>query len=95
MPRTIEMEPSYSERVTPRRFLDLYSEDPGDIESIRVLPPRIGLPGSYGLIEIKRKTQIFQMIGVGKKIGKTKRYVRGGIGALTKKFKLTSNTKRK
>ncbi|HEY4424199.1 MAG TPA: hypothetical protein VGN10_08330 [Pyrinomonadaceae bacterium] len=94
MPKTIEMEPSYSQRVTPRRYLELYSEDPQDIESVRVLPPRIGLPGSYGLIEIKRKTPIFQLIGSGKKIRKPKRHhlSKGaarlnGIGALTKKLK--------
>lgn len=94
MPKTIEMEPSYSQRVTPGRYLELYSEDPQDIESVRVVPPRIGLPGSYGLIEIKRKTPIFQLIRSGKKIGRTKRQSLskggtrlGGIGALTKKFK--------
>jgi hypothetical protein len=90
MPRTIEMEPSYSEKVTPRRYLELYAEDPQDIESVRVLPPRIGSRGSYGLIEIKRKTPIFQLIGTGKKIGKPKRHYlsrSGVIRPLTKKLK--------
>lgn len=93
MPKTIEMEPSYSQRVTPRRYLELYSEDPQDIESVRVVAPRIGSPGSYGLIEIKRKTPIFQLIGSGRKIDRPKRHLSkgsarlGGIGQLTKKLK--------
>jgi hypothetical protein len=53
MPRTIEMEPVYTERVTPGRYLKVYKDDSGDIESVRIIAPRVGKRGDLGAIEIK------------------------------------------
>ena len=62
MARTIEMEPVYTERVTPRRYLKVYNEDPEEIDSVRIVPPRIGTLRDFGSFQIKRKTPTFQMV---------------------------------
>jgi hypothetical protein len=60
--RTIEMEPVYTERVTPRRYLRIFETEPQEIDSVQVVPPRVGVLGDFGGIEIKRKSPIFRMI---------------------------------
>ena len=51
-PRQIEAQPV--ERMTPRRFLDVYTNARDSIESVHIVPPRVG-SRSFGHIIVRRK----------------------------------------
>lgn len=56
--KTIKLEPIYSEVVSPRRFLDIYQEEQDNIESVRVLPARVG-SRDFGSILVRRKSPVY------------------------------------
>jgi hypothetical protein len=59
MPRTIDLEPVYTEKVSPRGFVRLYKSEPDDIESVRIIAPRIGARRDFGHIEVTHKTPTY------------------------------------
>ena len=63
MPRTIEMEPIYKERVSARRFFKVFSsrDAAGELKSVRIIAPRVGKRGDFGSIEIEHIKPIFKM----------------------------------
>lgn len=61
MPRTIETEPVYTERVTPGRFSKVYKDEAGEFESIRIIAPRVGKLRDFGSIEVTRTHPIFKV----------------------------------
>ena len=55
---TIDLEPTYTEVVTPSEYVRIFKEDRDRIESARVVPPRLG-DDNFGVIVIKRKTPLY------------------------------------
>jgi len=54
----IQLDPVYTETLTPKRFLELYAKGFADVRTIKVIPPRLGSEG-FGKILIWRKTPIY------------------------------------
>jgi len=58
MAKTIDLEPIEREEVSPRRFVDLYTEEADNIESVRIVPPRLGSKG-LGTLVVKWKQPLY------------------------------------
>ncbi len=54
----IQLDPVYTEILTPERFLKLYEQGLVNVKSVRVMPPKLGRQG-FGGIVIQRKTPVY------------------------------------
>jgi hypothetical protein len=54
----VQLDPVYTETLTPERFLELYKKGLLDIKSVYVVPPKLGSFG-FGKIVVRRKTPIY------------------------------------
>ena len=54
----IQLDPVYTETLTPERYLEEYKKGLADIRTVKVLPPKLGTMG-WGKILIWRKTPIY------------------------------------
>lgn len=54
----LQLDPIYTETLTPERFIELYEQGLQDIKSVRVIPPKLGSFG-FGKIVIRRKTPVY------------------------------------
>lgn len=58
--RTFIVEPSYTELVSPARFLKIYKTASNDIESVRIIPAALGSAVFGGRLLVRRKTPIYR-----------------------------------
>lgn len=54
----LQLDPVYTEVLTPERFMELYKQGLLDIKSVTVIPPTLGGFG-FGKIVIRRKTPVY------------------------------------
>ena len=54
----IQLDPVYTETLTPEQFLELYVKGLVDVKRVKVIPPRLGR-GGFGKIIIRRKTPVY------------------------------------
>jgi hypothetical protein len=57
--KSIDLEPVYTERVSPKEFGDYVSRNSYNIESVRIVPPTLGSNG-FGEIVVRRKSPVFR-----------------------------------
>lgn len=58
----MDLDPVYSEALTPREFLGVYAHQSHDIKSVRVVPPALGERG-FGRIVVERRSPVFRRGG--------------------------------
>ncbi len=54
----IQLDPVYTETLTPKQFLELYKKGVADFRSVHVIPPKLGSKG-FGSILIWRKSPVY------------------------------------
>ncbi|MGI8897073.1 MAG: hypothetical protein ACR2IB_01645 [Pyrinomonadaceae bacterium] len=59
--RTIDLDPVYSEVVTPEGFIHLYENERDEIESVRVIPGRLGSKYFGGFL-VSRKRPVYMVL---------------------------------
>jgi hypothetical protein len=59
--RTIDLDPVYSEVVTPEGFIHLYENERDMIESVRVIPGQLG-SGYFGGFLVLRKRPVYAVL---------------------------------
>lgn len=57
--KELELDPVYSEALTPERFLDALQKREEDIESVRISPAKLGRRG-FGHIVVRWKTPVYK-----------------------------------
>jgi hypothetical protein len=57
--KSIDLEPVYTETVSPKEFGDYVTRNTYNIESVRIMPPTLGSNG-FGEIMVKRKSPVFR-----------------------------------
>ncbi len=58
----MELDPVYTEALTPREFMGVYARQSHDIQSVRVVPPVLGERG-FGRIVVERRSPVFRRGG--------------------------------
>ncbi len=48
-----------TQAITPRKFVKIYEKNKNSIQSVKIIPPKLGEKG-FGKIEIKRKTSTYK-----------------------------------
>jgi len=56
--KELELDPVYSETMSPQRFLESFQKRENDIDSVRVFPARLGRRG-FGRIIVRWKTPVY------------------------------------
>jgi hypothetical protein len=56
--RTVNLEPNYVEVVTPERLIRMYESERDNIESVRVLPGKLG-DRDFGGFVVRRRRPIY------------------------------------
>lgn len=56
--KELELDPIYSETMSPERFLEIFEKRENDVDSVRVLPARLGRRG-FGRIIVRWKTPVY------------------------------------
>lgn len=59
--RALDLEPAYTEVVTAERYIQLYEEERDDIESVHIIPGRLGT-NDFGRFVVRRKRPIYTSI---------------------------------
>lgn len=55
--KIVELNPVYTETLTPREFLSIYERERHDFKAVRVVPPVLGKPG-FGHIVVERRLPV-------------------------------------
>jgi hypothetical protein len=58
----MDLDPVYTEALTPREFMGVYADQSHDIKSVRVVPPALGERG-FGRIVVERRSPVFRRGG--------------------------------
>lgn len=58
--KSIDLEPAYTETLSPKEFREYVSRNSYNIESVRIVPPTLGRNG-FGEIVVQRKSPVFRM----------------------------------
>jgi hypothetical protein len=56
--RVVELEPVYTEVVSPERFIELYKGERDNIESVKIVSGRLG-SNDFGGFEVHRKRPVY------------------------------------
>jgi hypothetical protein len=56
----LNLEPTYMETVTPEEYLEILDKMSGEIESVTVVPSRLGAE-EFGMIRIFYKSPVYQV----------------------------------
>ena len=70
--KTIDLEPIEKEVVSPRRFVDLYKEEADSIESVTIIPARLGSKG-FGTLLVKWRKPVYGLPSAKRPKAKTRR----------------------
>ena len=57
--KSIDLEPVYTETVSPKEFGDYVSRNAYNIDSVRIVPPILGSNG-FGEIVVRRKSPVLR-----------------------------------
>lgn len=60
MVSTVELDPFYTEEVTPDEYLRIFHDERDKIDSAQIVPPQLGQSG-FGRILIIKKTPVFAL----------------------------------
>jgi len=58
--KSIDLEPAYTETVSPKEFREYVCRNSYNIDSVRIVPPTLGSYG-FGEIVVQRKSPLFRM----------------------------------
>jgi hypothetical protein len=58
--KSIDLNPVYTETVSPEEFREYVSRNSYNIESVRIVPPALGSSG-FGGVAVQRKSPAFRM----------------------------------